>query len=154
MHLLHFSSSTRFAHFFCHQYMFKNYMFSWSPHRSPFRWPSRRPGSLRFFAAPFRDAGRLLLLFLRHACGLESCFAEVLSNFSCILIARLHTFWLQRLHTFFVGISGQFFQACPLGIPTSARFSRLFPLGLPTYARLESCLETTRSALSEHHPGE
>ena len=34
----------------------------------------------QIFAALFRHAGRLLLLFLRRICGLESCFAELLNH--------------------------------------------------------------------------
>ena len=37
-----------------------------------FSWPSPRPASLNFFAAPFRHAGRLSPFFLRRVCGLES----------------------------------------------------------------------------------
>ena len=44
---------------------------SWSRDRSPLSWPSRRQGFLRFFAAPFSRAGRVLLLFLRLVSGLD-----------------------------------------------------------------------------------
>ena len=43
----------------------------------------------QIFAAPIRNSVRLLLLFLRRVCGLESCFAEVLNSFSRSLLARL-----------------------------------------------------------------
>ena len=46
-----------------------------------------RTGHLRFFAAPFRHMGRLLPFFMRGVCGLDSCFAEILSSFSRFLLA-------------------------------------------------------------------
>ena len=42
----------------------------------------------QMFAAQFRQTSRVLHLFLRRGCGLESCFAEVLRSFSSFLLTR------------------------------------------------------------------
>ena len=63
------------------------FLFSWHRHRSPFSWPSRRPASLRFFCDAISPCESLHLL-LRRVCGLDSCFAEVLSRVSSSLLTR------------------------------------------------------------------